>query len=84
MLSCLPQANLAQMVEHFIRNERVVGSIPIVGSIPARVSAFAKNLGTQSAQGIDGAFSVENTDCWIIATMIASSGWSISQNPFSV
>jgi hypothetical protein len=26
------QANLAQLVEHFIRNERVVGSIPIVGS----------------------------------------------------
>ncbi len=25
-------ANLAQLVEHFIRNERVVGSIPIVGS----------------------------------------------------
>lgn len=25
-------ANLAQPVEHFIRNERVVGSIPIVGS----------------------------------------------------
>lgn len=28
----LCQANLAQLVEHFIRNERVVGSIPIVGS----------------------------------------------------
>lgn len=27
------QANLAQLVEHFIRNERVVGSSPIVGSI---------------------------------------------------
>ncbi len=27
-------ANLAQLVEHFIRNERVVGSIPIVGSKP--------------------------------------------------
>jgi hypothetical protein len=27
-----PTANLAQLVEHFIRNERVVGSIPIVGS----------------------------------------------------
>ena len=27
-----PHANLAQLVEHFIRNERVVGSIPIVGS----------------------------------------------------
>jgi hypothetical protein len=27
-----PSANLAQLVEHFIRNERVVGSIPIVGS----------------------------------------------------
>ena len=26
------KANLAQLVEHFIRNERVVGSIPIVGS----------------------------------------------------
>ncbi len=26
------KANLAQMAEHFIRNERVVGSIPIVGS----------------------------------------------------
>ncbi len=26
-------ANLAQPVEHFIRNERVVGSNPIVGSI---------------------------------------------------
>lgn len=26
-------ANLAQLVEHFIRNERVVGSNPIVGSI---------------------------------------------------
>ena len=25
-------ANLAQLVEHFIRNERVVGSNPIVGS----------------------------------------------------
>ena len=25
-------ANLAQLVEHFIRNERVVGSSPIVGS----------------------------------------------------
>ena len=27
------QANLAQLVEHFIRNERVVGSNPIVGSV---------------------------------------------------
>ena len=27
------QANLAQLVEHFIRNERVVGSTPIVGSV---------------------------------------------------
>jgi hypothetical protein len=26
------QADLAQLVEHFIRNERVVGSNPIVGS----------------------------------------------------
>ena len=29
------QANLAQLVEHFIRNERVVGSNPIVGSFTA-------------------------------------------------
>jgi hypothetical protein len=33
--SDLNQANLAQLVEHFIRNERVVGSIPIVGSLIA-------------------------------------------------
>jgi hypothetical protein len=26
-------ANLAQLAEHFIRNERVVGSNPIVGSV---------------------------------------------------
>ncbi len=32
VLSLLFIANLAQMAEHFIRNERVVGSIPIVGS----------------------------------------------------
>ncbi len=30
----VPSANLAQMVEHFIRNERVVSSILIVGSTP--------------------------------------------------
>jgi hypothetical protein len=33
-------ANLAQLVEHFIRNERVVGSIPIVGS---KMSPFSAN-----------------------------------------
>ena len=29
-------ANLAQLAEHFIRNERVVGSNPIVGSNKSR------------------------------------------------
>ena len=29
----IDHANLAQLVEHFIRNEEVVGSIPIVGSL---------------------------------------------------
>lgn len=46
-------ANLAQLVEHFIRNERVVGSIPIVGStmstiklpiLPAKLSHLAESL----------------------------------------
>ena len=36
----MQQANLAQLVEHFIRNERVVGSIPIVGSAEKRVILF--------------------------------------------
>ena len=36
----MQQANLAQLVEHFIRNERVVGSIPIVGSPEKRVILF--------------------------------------------
>ena len=41
-------ANLAQLVEHFIRNERVVGSIPIVGSehttMPMKLSQLAETL----------------------------------------
>lgn len=39
-------ANLAQLVEHFIRNERVVGSIPIVGSTMSnpKLSRLAETL----------------------------------------
>ena len=39
-------ANLAQLVEHFIRNERVVGSIPIVGSTMStpKLSQLAETL----------------------------------------
>ena len=36
----MQQANLAQLVEHFIRNERVVGSIPIVGSAEKKGDTF--------------------------------------------
>ena len=38
---CLQKdANLAQLVEHFIRNERVVGSNPIVGSFEVRSTRY--------------------------------------------
>ena len=32
-LSSIPQADVAQLVEHLIRNEGVTGSNPVVGSI---------------------------------------------------
>lgn len=43
-------ANLAQLVEHFIRNERVVGSNPIVGSVVSFWGDAGVTLATSMAE----------------------------------
>lgn len=50
IISLFPQANLAQLVEHFIRNERVVSSNLIVGSAPAIILVSYCRLYLQVSQ----------------------------------
>jgi hypothetical protein len=66
-------ANLAQLVEHFIRNERVVGSSPIVGSSFTLLfsSTLIKRAG--NASKIEGTISVHHfltTDLWKLKTFV--------------
>ena len=46
MLLLFSDADIAQLVEHFIRNERVVGSSPIIGSFILSFSVFSHNGST--------------------------------------